>query len=114
MTRFMIAAAIIALLLVPAPLWCADNEPSVPMIRTVDPVKAKPGATVVVEGEALAASKVVQMYLTRGGKDVRVEILNQTSTQIKFKAPTEMTPARYSVTVRRRERFLSCLSSRFF
>ena len=99
MTRFMIAAAIIAIFLFPAPLFCADNEPTVPMIRTVDPVKVKPGAIVAVDGEALAAEKVAEMFLTKGETDLKVEILSQTKTHIKFKVPANAAPARYGLTV---------------
>jgi hypothetical protein len=95
----MIAAAIIAIILFPAPLWCWDNEPTVPMIRTVDPVKAKAGATVLVEGDALNAPRVVELYMTQGETDLKVEILSQTKTQIKFKVPADMAAARYSLTV---------------
>ena len=100
MTRFLTAIFIVAALVFPASLlWCADTEPTVPMIRTVDPVKAKAGDKVVVEGEALGTARVAELFLTKGDKDLKVEILQQTKTKIQFRVPADMPAGKYGLTV---------------
>lgn len=74
-------------------------QPVMPVMRTVDPVSAKTGDVVVVQGENLGAERVSAVYLTDGTVDVKVPILEQTATAIKFRIPREAKPGRLALMV---------------
>lgn len=95
----LIAAAAIGLL-TPYPLWCGDDTVTgVPVMREVVPAAAAPGKTVLVNGEFLDRLHVAEVYLTRGSTDVKVQIVSQSKTELRFKVPVEVEAGRYGITI---------------
>jgi hypothetical protein len=76
-----------------------QTVPETPLMRVVDPARAKPGETVVVKGDALDKSRVAEVYLTDGAKDFKVEIIEQTNTSITFKILANTPPGRFGLMV---------------
>jgi hypothetical protein len=76
-----------------------DKVLPTPMLRTVDPDSVKAGAFATVSGENLDKSRVSELYVTNGTVDVKLDIVEQTSTAIKFKLPAKVAPGRYNMMV---------------
>ena len=77
-----------------------DREPNpTPMMRTVNPETVKAGDIATVSGEYLDKSRVAEVYLTNGTVDIKVQILEQTDSAIKFKVPEKAQPGRYHLMV---------------
>ena len=71
-----------------------------PVMRTVSPDTVKAGDIATVSGEYLDKSRVADLFLTNGqDKDVKVEILQQSASTIKFRLPNAVAPGRYSLSV---------------
>jgi hypothetical protein len=70
-----------------------------PVMRIVNPDTVKAGEVATVSGEYLDKSRVAEVYLTNGTIDAKVEIVEQTATAIKFKAPEKLAPGRYNLMV---------------
>jgi hypothetical protein len=64
----------------------AEPAPT-PLMRTVDPMTAKVGAEVLVTGDNLGANCIAEVFLTTAEKNFKVEVLNQTEKELKFKVP---------------------------
>jgi hypothetical protein len=75
-----------------------DPRPT-PMMSSVEPSSGRIGDVIKVSGVHLDASLVRDLYMTAGGFDVKVEIIEQTETAIRFKIPAEVKPGRYCLTV---------------
>jgi len=71
-------------------------------INTVDPLTAKVGDVATATGEGIDKTKIDALYLTDGTNDFKVEVVEQSDTQIKFKVP-KAKPGRYSLMVRTKE-----------
>ncbi|HVP49177.1 MAG TPA: IPT/TIG domain-containing protein [Bryobacteraceae bacterium] len=84
-------------------LASAAKEPTevlpTPILRSVDPDSVKAGDFATVSGENLDKSRVAELYLTTGTVDVKVPIVEQTSTAIKFRVPEKAAPGRYKMMV---------------
>ena len=59
-----------------------------PRMISVEPEAAKPGDQVVVSGQNLEAENVVKLFLTAGGSDHEVAIVEQDADSIRFTIPT--------------------------
>jgi hypothetical protein len=70
-----------------------------PIVRAVDPATVKPGEIATISGDNLDQSRVKEVYLTTGTVDVKVQIVDQSATAIKFKVPAKTAPARYTIMV---------------
>ena len=70
-----------------------------PVLRAVSPDTIKAGEMATVSGEYLDKSRVADLFLTVGGKDVKVEILEQSASSIKFKVPNNIATGRYTLSV---------------
>lgn len=57
-------------------------------INTVDPLTAKAGDSITATGENLDKAYVKDLYLTDGKNDIKVDLIEQTATTLKFKVPT--------------------------
>jgi|SRR5215472_18289532 len=68
-------------------------------VSLVDPATAKAGETVSAKGDGLDGSNVDQVYLTDGTNDFKCEVVEQTTTAIRFKVPGTMKPGRWAVMV---------------
>jgi hypothetical protein len=66
----------------------------------VDPLNGKTGDVVVAAGENIDKGKVVELYLTDGTHDFKVQIIEQTGEQIKFKVPGNIKPGRYALMIK--------------
>jgi hypothetical protein len=70
-----------------------------PVMRTVSPEEVKAGATVTVTGEYLDKSRVSELYLTNGTADLKVDVIAQAATELKFKVPAKIATGRYNLMV---------------
>lgn len=72
---------------------------AMPRFATVAPDTGKAGTEFTAEGENLTKDNVSEVYLTDGKIDLKVEVVNQTATAIKFKAPASAKPGRFNLMV---------------
>jgi len=75
------------------------NPLPTPIMRSVSPETLKAGEEATVSGEYLDKSRVSELYLTTGSVDLKVRILSQSASEIKFKVPEKAAPGRYSLMV---------------
>jgi hypothetical protein len=92
---------LLLLALVPFQLIAVDPaEPSpTPLMRVVEPSVAKVGMDITVTGQNLGKEYVAEVYLTLGKASYKVELIEQTSTEVKFKVPANVPPDAYRITV---------------
>lgn len=88
----------IALLLIFATPTTGQNN-GFPFVNSVEPQTAKAGDTVMARGARLGAETVAALYLTDGTTDLKVEIVEQTATSLKFKIPRAAKPGRFALMV---------------
>lgn len=69
-------------------------------ITAVDPGSGKIGDVVGAAGESVDKAKVEELYLTDGTNDIKVQIIEQSDSMIKFKIPTKIKPGRYSLMIK--------------
>ena len=69
----------------------------VPQVRTLEPRNAKPGTVVTVTGVALEKARVDDAFLTDHRFDLKVKVLEQTSTSITFRIPPFVKPGRHQL-----------------
>ena len=74
-------------------------QAGMPMMRSIEPPSGKAGDVLVVEGENLGQENVAALYLTDGTTDIKVPMIEQTATFIKFKIPSEAKPWRFALMV---------------
>jgi len=75
------------------------NPLPTPVMRTTSPEAVKAGATVTVAGDYLDKSRVAEVYLTNGKVDVKVDVIEQARTELKFKVPEKIAVGRYNLMV---------------
>lgn len=93
-------SAIVILLLVALALPASPQPPpGLPTMSGVDPGSGKIGDVLVVAGTNLGPDSVGALYLTDGKADVKVTIVEQTDTSIRFKIPPEAKPGRVALMV---------------
>src|SRR6516165_7806611 len=80
--RYLVPILCLAVLLLAAAPARAQSR-----LTGVDPGNGKIGDIVAAAGENIDKAKVVELYLTDGAKDFKVQILEQTDALIKFKVP---------------------------
>lgn len=71
-----------------------------PFVSSVEPQTAKIGDTVTARGTRLGSDAVTALYLTDGTVDIKVEVLDQNDTTLKFKIPRTAKPGRFALMVR--------------
>ncbi|MBZ5728329.1 MAG: IPT/TIG domain-containing protein [Acidobacteriia bacterium] len=86
------------LLAVAAP---ANPQPQsgMPLMSSVEPASGKVGDVVAIQGVNLGQDIVAELYLTDGKTDLKVAMIEQTSTSIKFRIPPEAKPGRLALMV---------------
>lgn len=89
------ASLLIALALSPALV----SFEGFPKVTTVEPDSGKVGDIVSANGENLGKASIGEVYLTDGSHDMKVQIAQQTETQIKFKVPEKVKAGRYHILV---------------
>lgn len=81
----------------------AGKDPQAPSqaihIREVAPFEAKAGDIAVASGDNLSAARVLALYLTDGKTDMKVEILEQTDTMIRFRIPAKVAPGKLRLAI---------------
>ena len=92
---------LMAATVVPMP---ANAQSAFPRMTGVTPNTGVVGDELVAEGENLDAKLVKSLYLTDGENDVKIVIIDQTATSIKFKIPDEAEPGSYRLMVLTREK----------
>jgi hypothetical protein len=92
---------LLLLALVPFQLVAVDpTEPTpTPLMRIVEPSVAKIGMEITVTGQNLGKECVAEVYMTQGKASYKVEVIEQTQTELKFKVPANVPPAAYRLTV---------------
>ncbi len=90
--RWTLALIAVLILFSEVALSAADEKGDAPraLIQSVNPMDVHPGDTVVAEGTLLGKKYVLDLYLTNGTDDVKVEVLSQTDTAITFKVPKDL------------------------
>ncbi len=94
-----ISAISIPLLVALALPASAQSDSVMPTMRTVEPGSGRVGDVLVVEGTNLGQDSVAALYLTDGKADVKVTIVEQAATSIRFKIPPEAKPGRMALMV---------------
>ena len=92
-----LTAGFIALL---ACLWTLSAQTSFPHMTTVNPLTAKVGDVITVDGENLDEINVAELFLTCNKGDVKVQITEQSATEIKFKVPDTVDAGRFELVTR--------------
>jgi len=87
---------IVASLTLACAVLCAQQ--TMPRITAVEPDNGKIGDLLTISGEHLGKGDVVELYLTDGKKDTKVEVTDQAATAIKFKIP-KMSVGRFALMV---------------
>jgi hypothetical protein len=79
----------------------AATDPGRPAVhvREVAPAQGKVGDVLKAHGDSLAAERVVEVYLTNGVMDYKVEVLEQTDHWFTFRIPTGIPAGRFRVAV---------------
>jgi hypothetical protein len=87
-TTFVLSAAVI-------------DEPvrPTPLVRTLAPSPAKPGAVLVAAGQNLGREFVASAYLTQGENTYQLEITNQMPESLKVRIPADLKPGRFGLMV---------------
>ncbi len=88
--------ALVLVTLTAAPLVGQTNFPK---LNSVEPNTAKPGDVLTVQGENLGKDVVQGIYLTDGQNDLRMDIIEQTATSIRFRVTDKVKPGKYNLMV---------------
>ncbi len=75
------------------------TQPRTPLIASVEPDSGKIGDELTVKGNDLGSDSVAALYLTDGKTDVKVPMLAQSATSIRFRIPPEAKPGRFALMV---------------
>jgi hypothetical protein len=65
----------------------------------VEPGNGKAGDVLTAAGENLEKANVVEVYLTDGKNDLRVDVTEQSAKEVKFKLPEKAKPGRFSLMI---------------
>jgi len=68
-----------------------------PRLTAVEPASAKAGDQMTVTGENLDKPNVAELRLTDGKNDIKLTVIEQTATAIKFRIPATCKPGRYAL-----------------
>jgi hypothetical protein len=85
------------LLVLAAGVLCAQQ--AMPRMTSVDPDTGKAGDIITVTGEHLSKGEVVEVYLTDGKKDTKVQVSEQGDTSLKIKIPDKAVAGRFALMV---------------
>jgi IPT/TIG domain len=97
----LLSIPLLLLLATPTVALATDDNPGpMPLIKILNPLKVKPGEVVTATGENLGANCVAEVTISPAENvELRVEIVEQTDTVLKFKVPAHVSDGKYSVTV---------------
>jgi len=80
-------------------LACVLASAAIPRLMSVEPEAVKPGDQVTANGSNLDSANVTKLFLTAGGKDIQVEMDEQTADAIKFTVPADTELGNYNLMV---------------
>ncbi len=89
----------IPLLLALAPPPNLQPQSAMPLMSSVEPASGKVGDVLSIQGVNLGQDTVAELYLTDGETDLKVAMIEQTSTSIKFRIPPAAKPGRLALMV---------------
>ena len=69
-----------------------------PRVLSVEPDTGKQGDELVVSGQNLDKGHVADLFLTAGGKDAKVKMVEQSAESIRFSVP-KVRPGRYKLMI---------------
>lgn len=72
---------------------------TMPRMTGVEPGNGKVGDVLTAAGENLEKVNVVELYLTDGKNDLKVDVTAQTAKELKFKIPDKAKPGRFSLMI---------------
>lgn len=82
------------------PVVAAPRDPiPTPIMRSVEPRNARAGDQVTVTGDNLGKDLVLEVYMTDRTDKIKVTVVEQNSTTIKFTVPAKIKPAKYWMMV---------------
>jgi len=91
-TMFLLAARLVS--------WAEDRQPlPTPVMGSVDPEKVKPGDVATASGNYLDEPSVIEVYITDGKTDLKVDVLERKARSLKFRVPANAAPGRYNMLV---------------
>ncbi len=73
------------------------GQDKMPMVKSVDKTEALRGDAVIASGSNLGKATVAGIYLTLGGEDLELKVLEQTDTLIRFEVAPKAKFARWSL-----------------
>lgn len=77
----------------------SPSQAGMPIMRSVEPDSGKLGDVLAIQGENLGPENVAALYLTDGTTDLKVPIIEQTATSIRFRIPSGAKPGRLALMV---------------
>lgn len=100
-TLIILLSSALLLFLLAVPALPADNDPGpMPLMKSLNPMKAKPGEVVTAEGMNLSAKFVAEVVISTGDNvELKVEVTEQTDEILKFRIPAQAPDGKYSVTI---------------
>lgn len=75
-------------------------------IKSVDPESGKVGDTVGATGQNMSKANLEELFLTDGTNDIKVVIVEQSDTAVKFTIPKNAKPGRYSLMIKSKNMLL--------
>jgi hypothetical protein len=70
-----------------------------PVVHSVEPGEADPGAVVTAKGVSLDKTQVTAVFLSDGVQDWQVTVIEQASETLKFKVPEKLRGGRYIIVL---------------
>ena len=70
-----------------------------PRLFSVDPGGCAPGGEATAAGQNLTGDSVAKLFLTAGGNDVELEVIEQSADSIKFRVPDGTAHGHYNLMV---------------
>jgi len=74
-------------------------QAGMPFMSSVEPASGKVGDVLSIQGVNLGQDNVAALYLTDGNTDLKVQMIEQTATSIRFRIPPEAKPGRFALMV---------------
>ncbi|PWU02323.1 MAG: hypothetical protein C5B51_21050 [Terriglobia bacterium] len=72
---------------------------TMPLLQAVEPASGTIGDVLTATGENLGNQNVAALYLTDGKDDVKMVIVEQTATAIKFRLPAGLKAGRFAILI---------------
>jgi hypothetical protein len=98
MKRHLIVSSLVLLIATLFPAL-AGAQSDYPHLTAVTPDTGRAGDELTVEGENLGKALVRELFLTDGTTDYKTEIVEQSSTTIRFRIATDTKPGRFNLMV---------------